>query len=122
LQWTGTALRVLVKRESVSAVPAIERWSVMSRQGDLFDVRMADGSRHFAEVPWRPPLVLKQRLLETPGVRVTALIESVAEAWIDFEYAGRAFSAHNPLNDFWLFVRDPGCPEGVLREVTAVLA
>jgi hypothetical protein len=82
---------------------------------------MADGSRHFAEVPWRPPLALKQRLLDAPGVVVTAFLDSVTETWIDFEYAGHAFSAHNPLNDFWLFVRDPGCPEELLREVERLL-
>lgn len=94
----------------------------MSRPNDLLDVRMADGSRQFAEVPWRPPLELKRRLIDTPGVRVTAFIDSPAETWIDFEYAGHAFSAHNPLNDFWLFVRDPACPAAVLRDVVAALA
>jgi hypothetical protein len=83
---------------------------------------MADGSRHFAEVSWRPPLTLKQRLLESPGVTVTAFIDLVAETWIDFEYAGHLFSAHNPLNDFWLFVRDPECPEALLREVERMLS
>ena len=83
---------------------------------------MADGSRHFAEVPWRPPLALKQRLLETSGVSVTAFIDSFTETWIDFDYKGHAFSAHNPFNDFWLFVRDPECPDKLLREVGALLA
>jgi hypothetical protein len=83
---------------------------------------MADGSRHFAEVPRRPPLLLKQRLLELPGVTVTAFLDSGAETWIDFEYAGHAFSAHNPLNDFWLFVRDPACPDQRLHEVKNWLA
>jgi len=53
---------------------------------------------------------------------VTAFIDSVTETWIDFEYEGHAFSAHNPLNGFWLFVRDPACPEKLLREVEALLA
>ena len=94
----------------------------MSRQRELFDVWMADGSRHFAEVSWRPPLAFKQRLLEIPGVTVTSFIDSATETWIDFEYDGQAFSAHNPLNDFWLFVRNPGCPEELLREVERLLA
>jgi hypothetical protein len=41
---------------------------------------------------------------------------------VDFEYGGHAFGAHNPLNDFWLFVRDPDCPEPLLLEVKELLA
>ena len=94
----------------------------MPPPADLLDVRMHDGSRHFAEVPWRPPLALRQVLLDSPGVRVTAFIDGVVETWIDFEYRGHAFSAHNPLNDYWLFVRDPSCPESLLCEVARLLA
>jgi hypothetical protein len=83
----------------------------------FLDVRMADGSRHFAEVPWQPPLMLKQRLLDTPGVKLTSYVGSIFETWIVFEYSGQLFSAHNPLNDFWLFVDDPQCPDNVLCEV-----
>src|SRR5688572_21592781 len=83
---------------------------------------MSDGSRHFAEVPWRPALALKQQLLDTPGVTVTAFVPSVSETWIDFEFAGHRFSAHNPWNTFCLFVRDPTCPDSVLREVRDRLA
>jgi hypothetical protein len=78
---------------------------------------MADGSRHFADVPWKSPLALKRRLLDTPGVKLTGYLDSATETWIDFEYLGQLFTAHNPHNDFWLFVRDPMCPDGVLREV-----
>src|SRR4051794_30294710 len=35
LQWTGPASIVLVKSKSVGAVPAIERWSVMSQEERL---------------------------------------------------------------------------------------
>jgi hypothetical protein len=94
----------------------------MSYRCNFLDVRIADGSRHFAEIPWRPPLELKQLLLGAPGVSVTAFIGSATETWIDFEYAGHAFSAHNPLNGFWLFVRDPECPQKLLGEVEALLA
>jgi hypothetical protein len=83
----------------------------------LFDIRMADGSRHFAEVPWRPGLILKQRVLELPGATVTAFLDAPIETWLDFDYRGHQFSAHNPVSDFWLFVRDPSCPEELLREV-----
>jgi hypothetical protein len=89
---------------------------------ELIDVRMADGSRHFAEVPWRPPLALKRRLSAVDGVTVTAFVDSVTETWIDFEFGGYQFTAHNPMNDFWLFVRDPACPDPVLQEVAALLA
>jgi len=39
------------------------------------------------------------------------------ESWVEFEYAGHAFSMHNPLSDYWLFVRDPGCPSDILNRV-----
>jgi hypothetical protein len=87
----------------------------MSRP-DLIDVRMADGSRHFAEVAWRPPQEFKQ-LVEASGATVTEVIEHVTENWIDFTYAGESFTAHNSWNDYWLFVRNPDCPELVLHDV-----
>jgi len=86
-------------------------------KGDLLDIRMADGSRHFAEVPWQPPLMLKQRLLDASNGTLTGFLYSTAETCADFEYAGHSFTAHNPTSDFWLFVRDPLCPDNVLREV-----
>ena len=88
----------------------------------LLDHRMADGSRNFAEVPWRPPFALKQRLSKLPGVTVTAFIGDVTETWIDFDYAGHSFTVQNPLmNDFWLIVRDPACPDELLNRVVAFL-
>ena len=94
----------------------------MSRQDALLDFRMADGSRHFAEAPWRQARALRRRLGATPGATVTAFVDGAAESWIEFEYAGHAFGAHNPLNDYWLFVHDPACPEAVLRDVVRRLA
>ena len=83
---------------------------------------MADGARHFAETPWRPPLALKDQLTKSPGVTVTKFLDSTTETWIDFEYRGFSFTAHNPLNDFWLFVADPACPDELLGKVKQMLA
>jgi hypothetical protein len=92
---------------------------VMSHRGRLIDVRMANGSRHFADVPMRiPPSVLRQTLDADEGVRITACIDGFTEAWIDFEYGGHSFSVHNPFGEYWLFVRDPSCPDEILSAVT----
>jgi hypothetical protein len=82
---------------------------------------MVDGSQHRAEVPWRPPLALKQQLLRTPGMRLVPFTTSPAEARVDFEYAGHSFTAHDPLNDFWLFVSNAKCQESVLRRIVELL-
>ncbi len=93
----------------------------MSHGDKLFDFRMADGSRHFADVPWLPPLLLKQRLEANEGVRVTGFLDGIDEAWIDFEYGGHSFTAHNPLNEYCLFVHDPFCPGDLLSVVTKLV-
>jgi hypothetical protein len=91
---------------------------VMSYRDRLFDVRMANGSRHFADVPMRvPPSVLRQTLDADEDVRVTAFLDGLIEAWIDFEYGGHSFSVHNPFDEYWLFVRDPSCPDEILSAV-----
>lgn len=94
----------------------------MSEQEELLDIRMADGSRHFAEVPAADARTLRRRLLDTPGVVVTEFIDTITETWIDFEYAGHSFWIHSPFNDYWLFVRDPSCPETLLRHVKSLLS
>lgn len=85
----------------------------------LLDLRMCDGTRQFANVRWRPPLLLK-RQLESAGATVTEFLETPTETWIDFELERHQFNAHNPINDFWLFVRDPACPDHLLERVTAI--
>ena len=69
----------------------------MSAGSPLLDLRMKDGSRHFAALP------------ETYDV----------EAWIDFKYRGHSFTLNNQCNEWWFFVDDPACPDGILRQVVA---
>jgi hypothetical protein len=85
---------------------------------------MADGSRHFAEVPVRvPPSMLRRVLEDNKAVRVTAFIDCMMEAWIDFEYGEHVFSVHNPfVGEYWLFVRDPSCPDAILSEVRKLVS
>ena len=83
---------------------------------------MADGSRQFAKVAWRPAEALKAQLTRCEGVTIKAFVDAVVETWIDFNYGGHEFSTHSSFNDFWLFVRDPCCPEKLLHEVHRMLA
>ena len=93
------------------------------------DSRMADGSRHFADLPetynvqdpeWHQ---LHRHLQATPGVAVTGfLTDDVTEAWINFMYRGHCFSLNNPQGRWWIFVEDPTCPDEILGEVHALCA
>jgi hypothetical protein len=87
-----------------------------------FDFRMNDGSRHFADAPWMPAAEIRRRIERLPGAAVTAFIDLPSETWIDFSCRGFRFSAHNPMNEFWLFVENPACPDEILREITSACA
>lgn len=87
------------------------------------DLRMADGSRHFASFPdtldWYS---LRDRLQATQGVQVTGfLTDDIAEAWIGFDFGGHRFTLNNPFGEYWAFVEDPSAPDSVLRDVGFVL-
>lgn len=96
----------------------------MTTPAPIFDMRMADGSRHFASLPETYQVYdpqwdqLHQHLAQTPGAAVTGFItDQVTEAWIDFSYRGHCFSANNQHGSWWLFVADPSCPAEILEEV-----
>ncbi len=90
----------------------------------LIDMRMHDGSRHFAGLPetydvaspqWHK---LRVHVTELAGAAVRGFVtDDVTEAWIDFEFRGQAFSINNQHGDWWFFVDDPACPDAVLLEV-----
>jgi hypothetical protein len=83
----------------------------MAHSVRLFDIRMADGSRHFAEIPMRiPPSMLRRRLDAAAGVRATQFLAAGLEAWIDFDFHCDSFAMHNPCGDYWLFVENPPVP------------
>ena len=86
---------------------------------DLFDMRMNDGSRHFADMPeavFFDELADHAEKLE--NVEITEFItDGVVEMWLDFEYHWHKFSVNNQLGDYWFFVEDPDCPDEILLEV-----
>ncbi|HEV7891118.1 MAG TPA: hypothetical protein VGP08_10780 [Pyrinomonadaceae bacterium] len=86
---------------------------------EIYDMRMHDGSRHFASLPesesWES---LHEHVRRLEGVSDTSIItDEVTEAWIDFSFRGREFSINNQSGEFWFFVEDPACPEEVLEAV-----
>jgi hypothetical protein len=86
----------------------------------IFDIRMKDGSRQFADVPERIlPGQLRKVIARLPGSEIVSFMASVGEieAWIDFQFRGFDFAVNNQNCEYWLFVRQPECPEEVLREV-----
>lgn len=85
----------------------------------LFDHRMADGSRNFADLPeicdWSD---LRRHVGHLPGAKETRyLSDGITEMWLDFTFEGHSFSVNNQMGDFWFFVRDPSCPEAILKAV-----
>jgi hypothetical protein len=90
----------------------------------LFDFRMADGSRNFADLPesysvdvpqWER---LRDHVAGLAGAELTGFVtDQVTEAWIDFTYAAQSFSINNQSGEWWFFVADPACPDAVLHAV-----
>ncbi len=90
----------------------------------LFDLRMADGSRHFGDLPetydaetpeWHR---LREQVSALEGAELTGFVtDDVTEAWIDFRWREHAFSLNNQHGQWWFFVADPGCPDDLLVAV-----
>ena len=85
----------------------------------IFDFRMCDGSRNFADLPqnldWYP---VRDHVQALPGAVLTGfLTDHVTEAWIDFTYRSHRFSINDQNGDYWFFVDDPECDEAILGEV-----
>ena len=85
---------------------------------DLFDMRMNDGSRHFADMPeavFFDDLADHAEKLE--GAEITRfLTDGVVEMWLDLNWRGHEFSINNQFGDYWFFVSDPDCPDEILFE------
>ena len=84
-----------------------------------FDLRMHDGSRHFADLPqvasWYD---VRDHVRSLAGAELTGFVtDHMTEAWVDFSFAGHSFSINDQHGKYWFFVRDPGCPEDVLLTV-----
>ena len=87
---------------------------------DLLEIKMHDGSRHFADLP---EAVFFDEFYEhtekLEGAEITEFItDGVVEMWLDFEFRGHGFSVNNQFGDYWFFVQDPNCPDEILLEVT----
>jgi len=87
----------------------------------IFDYRMHDGSRNFADLPiTRDWYAVRDHVLALRGAELTGFVcDHVAEAWIDFTYRGHSFSINDQQGSYWLFVEDPECDEAILEEVLA---
>jgi hypothetical protein len=88
----------------------------------IFDIRMRDGSRQFADVPERVlPGRMRKIIARLPGAEIQRFMASVGEieAWIEFRFRGFDFAVNNQNCEYWLFVRTPDCPDEILREVAA---
>jgi hypothetical protein len=80
---------------------------------------MNDGSRHFGELPqtvlWYD---LRDHIEKLEGAVITGfLTDDVTEAWIDFTYKDHKFSVNDQMWKYWFFVKDPKCPNDILRAV-----
>ena len=90
----------------------------------LFDVRMNDGSRHFADLPetydvQRPQWHrLRESVQQLAGAVVVSFVtDDVTEAWLVLELEGQQFSLNNQHGQWWLFVQEPSCPDQLLLRV-----
>lgn len=87
----------------------------------LFDVRMADGSRHFGDLPetydahqpeWHR---INAHVAGLAGAVLTHFVtDDITEAWIDFSLRGQQFSLNNQHGQWWFFVKDAACPDELL--------
>jgi hypothetical protein len=89
----------------------------------LIDMRMKDGSRHFAGIPDTfgfPWTVIKQRLSEVPGIAITEFIDTPIQSIADFTFRGYEFTMDTQFGELWFFAKDPACPNEVLVEVVRI--
>ena len=85
----------------------------------LFDYRMEDGSRNFADLPETVFFDELRTHLKglTGAVETSFLTDWVTEVWLAFDHRGHSFSINNQYGDYWFFVKDPACPDEILTEV-----
>jgi hypothetical protein len=86
---------------------------------ELFDLRMKDGSRHFADLPETVFFdEIADHVEKLENAEITEFItDGVVEMWLDFKYRGYLFSVNNQFGDYWLFVQDANCPDEILLKV-----
>lgn len=86
---------------------------------DIWDMRMADGSRHFADLPEVVFFDVFVEHAETlAGAEITDFVtDGVLEMWLHFKFRGHTFGVNNQFGDYWFFVDDPECPDEILLAV-----
>jgi len=80
---------------------------------------MNDGSRLFAiiqdPISWAE---LREHLEQMRGLTVLEFVsDGVVESWLDFRFLYHQFSIHDPMGEYWFFVRDPNCASFILWEL-----
>ena len=85
----------------------------------IFDMRMHDGSRNFADLPEIASFAsMRLHTGSLEGAEETGfLTDEVTEMWLDFSYRGYRFSINNQHGNYWFFVEDTTCPEPLLFDV-----
>jgi len=85
----------------------------------IFDMRMNDGSRNFADLPEIASFAAMRNHVGSfeDAVETEFVTDEVIEMWLYFDYRGHRFSVNNQHGDYWFFVDDPTCPEPILVEV-----
>jgi len=85
----------------------------------VLNLIMPDGSRHFGDLPQtRLWYDVREHVERLPGATLTGFVtDGVTEAWIDFTYAGYAFSINDQFGEYWFFVNAPTCPDNILSAV-----
>lgn len=86
---------------------------------ELLDIRMHDGSRHFvglrASANWYE---VRDHVERLSGAQLTGFVtDGITEAWIDFSFRDHQFSINDQFGEFWFFVANPACPDGILIQV-----
>lgn len=85
----------------------------------LFDFRMKDGSRNFADLPETAFFdELRVHAATLSGAVETGFATDwVTEVWLDLEYRGHRFSINNQMGEYWFFVNEPDCPDDILADI-----
>ncbi|MCI0581135.1 MAG: hypothetical protein L0332_15500 [Chloroflexi bacterium] len=93
----------------------------MTKAGQLLNLTMHDGSRHFGDLPqsalW---YAVRDHVGRLPGAKLIGFVtDHVTEAWIDFTYQGHTFFINDQYGHYWFFVQDTDCPDDILHTVLA---
>ena len=93
-----------------------QRFNLVQMTMQPINIRMHDGSRHFASLPqtvmWHG---LRDHLEKLNTAVVTEFIsDNITEAWIDFTFQNKKFSVNDQFGEYWFFVQDASCPDDIL--------